>query len=431
VCKQVEEYLLSKLSKDHAGVKLKVLRILRYVCENGGSIEFRRLVQRRSDIIRQCQSYRGTSDPLRGDAPNKDVRDEAQNVMKALFATENSATTASSLLNSTNTQSRIQSVSSSDFGSYTIQSTFTNPTPLQQPPSGGRCMASMGNPNFDNYGSAPKSSSMSFASLMTSENPGRDIISAVTSGVQSVAETLAKTAQPYISKDSTQSSRSHHYTSSAFPPTPAYEYAQTRPTWTPPQVVQESAPPTLSESPAPSPDSLLPIRSLVNELCVANSARTNPSQQSLDVFVRKAENLDGSVLGQILALRLNDPQIPWVHKIKLLCGVEAVHSAGLDLVVSSFLENGGASALIALLSSVQCGSKARQVAHLLGLVGECKVTSNKPQRSTEQLINFDDEEEEEEVQPTRVVPNSFSNDLLVFDETPSVPVTTPPSTSLI
>ena len=65
VCKQLEEYLLIKLAKDHAGVKYKVLKIIRYICENDGSLEFRRLVQRKADIIRQCQSYRGSADPLR------------------------------------------------------------------------------------------------------------------------------------------------------------------------------------------------------------------------------------------------------------------------------------------------------------------------------------------------------------------------------
>ena len=431
VCKQLEEYLLSKLGKDHAGVKLKVLRILKYVCENGGSIEFRRLIQRRSDIIRQCQSYRGATDPLRGDAPNKEVRDEAQNVMRALFASENSAVSTPNVHGPGSVRSsRIQSVSSGDFGGYSAPSTFTNSSPA--PPSssqsqyGGRPMASMGNPNFDNYGSAPKSSSMSFASLMTSENPGRDIISAVTSGVQSVAETLAKTAQPYMSKESSTMTSRGHYSSSAFPPT--YDYQPNRPTWTPPQVVQQQAARYSAEqtsSDIPSSDSSV-SRSLVNELCNSNSARTNPTQQSLDVFVRKAENLDGSVLGPILASKLADAQVPWVHKIKILSGIEAVHASGLDLVISSFLENGGASALIALLNSVQCGTKARHVAGLLGLLGDRQQPTVKPP-TNEQLINFDDDLVPTEKTLVQAISPSVSNDLLVFDESP---ITTP-QTSLI
>src|SRR5690242_17260361 len=94
VCKQLEEYLVAKLQKDHAGVKLKVLKILRHVCQQGASVEFRRLIHRRSDLIKQCQSYRGQPDPLTGDAPNKAVRDEASAALKAIFAADNAPSQA-------------------------------------------------------------------------------------------------------------------------------------------------------------------------------------------------------------------------------------------------------------------------------------------------------------------------------------------------
>ena len=407
VCKQLEEYLLSKLAKDHAGVKLKVLRIIRYVCENGGSIEFKRLLQRRSDVIRQCQSYRGSADPLRGDAPNKEVRDESQNVMKALFASENMTSMSAVAPGNSGCipQSRIQSVSSAGFG-YSAPSTVTSPT-TQSNAQGGRYMASCGNPNFDNFPTSTPP--MSFSSIMSSDNPGRDLISAVTSGVQSVAETLAKTAQPYISK---QSSVPRQYSSSPFPTTPHYS----PPSWVPPKVeeaLQSSTQPSDSE-----------VRRVVNELCLANSARTNPTKQSLDLFVSKAENLDGSCLGEVLASKLSDPQTSWVHKVKILAGIEAVHACGLDLVITSFLEKGGASSLMMLLSSVQCGAKARQVANLLQLTGEV-VSKSQPGPPSEQLICFDE---------PLVIDNESTNcdDLLIFDDAPpSVAISTPPASSLI
>ena len=86
-CQQLADYLLKKLEKDNPYTKVKVLRIIHHVCEQGKP-DFRRQVARRADIVKSCLQYRGTPDPLKGDAPNKAVREEADSAVKAIFSSD-------------------------------------------------------------------------------------------------------------------------------------------------------------------------------------------------------------------------------------------------------------------------------------------------------------------------------------------------------
>ena len=358
-CKQLEEYLISKLAKDHSGVKLKVLRIIRYICENNGSIEFRRLIQRRADQIRQAQSFRGVQDPLNGDAPNKAVRDEANATMQSLFAAENSGVAALHAPNPL--QARIQSMGSSDYSpsphSYASAPASTG---------GPRHMESMGNPYFNNYGPQTPAAP-SLASIMQSDNRTRDIISAVTSGMQSVVDTITKTAHPYL-PSSSGSQHGGGYGSSP----PAFSHpAQPRSDWIPPRM---TPPPMSAQSEylptgGSSDDSSTgAAQSLVNELCLLNAARVVPTQQSLDSFVGKCESsgIDPVKLGIALVTKLADPAVQWVHKMKVLAGITALHQAGLDAITATVAQQ--PAAILSLLSSPQCGAKAKLVAQLLGLI---------------------------------------------------------------
>ncbi|CAK0851413.1 unnamed protein product [Prorocentrum cordatum] len=86
-CQQLADYLLKKLERDDPLVKVKVLRIIRHVCDQGKP-EFRRAVQKRADLVKACLQYRGKPDPLKGDAPNKAVRDEADTAVKSVFSSD-------------------------------------------------------------------------------------------------------------------------------------------------------------------------------------------------------------------------------------------------------------------------------------------------------------------------------------------------------
>merc|ERR1719282_1020995 len=88
-CQQLADYLLKKLERDNPHVKAKSLRIIRHVCEQGQP-NFRREIQRRSDVVKSCLQYRGEPDPLKGDALNKAVREEADATVKAVFSSDSS-----------------------------------------------------------------------------------------------------------------------------------------------------------------------------------------------------------------------------------------------------------------------------------------------------------------------------------------------------
>ena len=127
-CTNLEEFLLKRLKKDHVHQKLKTLKVIKHCCQQGHS-SFRRELQRHTGDIKECLGvlaltlhtagqrssaekfatlstsqfsqttrpppaqphthhrlssslrligYRGTPDPLHGDALNKAVRDMAQ-----------------------------------------------------------------------------------------------------------------------------------------------------------------------------------------------------------------------------------------------------------------------------------------------------------------------------------------------------------------
>ncbi|CAE8703761.1 unnamed protein product, partial [Polarella glacialis] len=86
-CQQLADYLLKKLERDNPHVKFKVLKIIKHVCEQGKP-EFRRAIQKKAELIKGCLQYRGTPDPLKGDAPNKAVREEADLAVKAVFSSD-------------------------------------------------------------------------------------------------------------------------------------------------------------------------------------------------------------------------------------------------------------------------------------------------------------------------------------------------------
>jgi hypothetical protein len=208
-----------------------------------------------------------------------------------------------------------------------------------------------------------------------------------------MAETIAKTAQPYL-KTSIASSGGYTggvggYSSTDIPT------SHVGGTWKPPQIYSSSVADTNTSISIPGGNE---AKNLVNELCLVNAARTSPSQQALDNFVRKAESIDGECLGQSIIAKLNDSSIPWIHKMKVLWGIEALHVAGLDAVTGTIKEVGSV-ALLGLLSSPQCGVKARNVCEILGMIDS--LTSQEVTKSatppmarnitTEDLLDFGNE----------------------------------------
>jgi hypothetical protein len=89
-CTPIEEQLCEKLEKNSTNIRLKTLRIIKSVCENG-SPNFKRDMQRQTSGIRSCMQWKGPPHPTLGDAVNKMVRDAAQECINAVFDTESKA----------------------------------------------------------------------------------------------------------------------------------------------------------------------------------------------------------------------------------------------------------------------------------------------------------------------------------------------------
>ncbi|KAF8821418.1 hypothetical protein IE077_002041 [Cardiosporidium cionae] len=82
---QLEDYLLKRLQREDASVKVKTLRVIKALLENGKP-DFRRSLRRKADKIRACQSFNCPLHPTLGDTPRKAVRDEASKCLEIIFA---------------------------------------------------------------------------------------------------------------------------------------------------------------------------------------------------------------------------------------------------------------------------------------------------------------------------------------------------------
>ena len=83
-CQGVRDVLLSRLRHNSPYTKAKCLRIIKYVC-NHGSPSFRQDLTRRTEVVRELQSFRGDMHPLLGDSVNAQVRKLAHESIASIF----------------------------------------------------------------------------------------------------------------------------------------------------------------------------------------------------------------------------------------------------------------------------------------------------------------------------------------------------------
>ncbi|XP_022092478.1 AP-4 complex accessory subunit tepsin-like isoform X2 [Acanthaster planci] len=88
-CKSLLDILVDRLDKPSHHIKFKVLRVMKYVIENG-SEEFHSGLLRRSTGIQLATQFSGPPDPLHGNAPYIAVRSAAKELSEVLFDTERS-----------------------------------------------------------------------------------------------------------------------------------------------------------------------------------------------------------------------------------------------------------------------------------------------------------------------------------------------------
>uniref|UniRef100_A0A8C8RWL2 AP-4 complex accessory subunit Tepsin n=1 Tax=Pelusios castaneus TaxID=367368 RepID=A0A8C8RWL2_9SAUR len=79
------EHLLNRLQNNSCHVKLKVLKILLYMCTHGSS-QFLQQLKRNSTFIQEAAVFSGPPDPLHGNSLYQKVRRAAQDLASALFS---------------------------------------------------------------------------------------------------------------------------------------------------------------------------------------------------------------------------------------------------------------------------------------------------------------------------------------------------------
>ena len=78
------EYLSKRCESKSLVVKSKALRAIRTFCVRAPAT-FRQKMARHSVVVRACASHTGAPHPLKGDAPHKQVRDLADEAVRAIF----------------------------------------------------------------------------------------------------------------------------------------------------------------------------------------------------------------------------------------------------------------------------------------------------------------------------------------------------------
>eukprot|EP00897_Mesotaenium_endlicherianum_P000261 jgi/Mesen1/10235/ME000774S09587 len=87
IVKDMVDYIAKRLDNKSPYVKQKTLRLIKYCTPKSGK-EFKREVQRHAGAVRALFHYKGQPDPLKGDAPNKAVRDMAHEAIQVVYHQE-------------------------------------------------------------------------------------------------------------------------------------------------------------------------------------------------------------------------------------------------------------------------------------------------------------------------------------------------------
>lgn len=86
-CENLLEFLVKRINKDSCHIKLKTLKLMRYIVENGDPV-FRKGLLKMSSAIRAATKYSGSPDPLHGNVPYLVVRKAAKELCQLLFDVE-------------------------------------------------------------------------------------------------------------------------------------------------------------------------------------------------------------------------------------------------------------------------------------------------------------------------------------------------------
>lgn len=339
---QLADYLLNKLQKDNPHVKLKCLRIIKHVSEQGKA-DFRRCVAKKAEVVKACLMFRGTPDPLKGDAPNKMVREEADACVKAVFNSDASCNAYGQQVNQQ--ANRMQGFGSetgpegfsgggggpSSFGGGGGGGgTYQNPTAPGVSKSGAGNMVGFGNPNFDN--TVPSADSTITGKLTNIKSSALDMGANLKNWTQAkISGTSVSSSTPGFPGDNGVAGT---YRSPAFePPNPSGGFGgggvQGR--WG-----AGAPPPPPSGPPRTSQDGGAYEQKVVDEVCAPGGARVAPSAQVLQDFCKKCESLESAHVSEALRKKLEQPD--WQTRLKALCAIDSLIENNLDGIVGNIVD---------------------------------------------------------------------------------------------
>ncbi|CAM9640071.1 unnamed protein product, partial [Choristocarpus tenellus] len=84
-CRQLENYLLTRIKKNNHNIKRKCLQIIKHVCMKGRS-DFKMTMRREAEVIKACLAFTGPPDPLRGEEIYRRVREIAKETLDAIYS---------------------------------------------------------------------------------------------------------------------------------------------------------------------------------------------------------------------------------------------------------------------------------------------------------------------------------------------------------
>eukprot|EP01068_Selenidium_serpulae_P015974 Selendium_serpulae@DN6256_c0_g1_i10.p1 len=460
---ELEDFLLKRLNRDDPYVKLKVLKIIKYVSENGNP-EFRRALQRKTEAIKQCMSYHGPAHPVRGDAPSHDVRVEAETCLKVLFGPENYSGYGTSVKHS----GRIEG-----FGNEaTVDATSKMPNRYHyggavgypdhssgmssfNGSGGGDVsgkMSGFGNPNFDHAFRPTKSETII-------KNLGQAAVRVLP---ESVLKKLDDFGVPVTAAAATEMDMGPTW-STGYVPHGGRHYGADRPSsgfgsagyrmgpsrfdagashmgggssYVAPtlEVGVVGVPPSMSDSVSRAQDRGVFERKLVDDICVPLGAKVCPAADALTRFCRQCGHLDLDIICDLLREKLQQRPSTWQQKLRILYIIEALcdtnmSSEAIHDGMLSYLTDSLADVLRAIATEVpQCHPKASK---LLKMVGEeppgdppAKDSPSGTQKqqftaSTINLLDFDEPAPKPAPKPVSKVPHS---ELLVTDDVNDEPL---------
>lgn len=316
-CDELLDVLLARLQHSSPNARLKALRCLRHLLDKG-SRQLRRELQRKTDRLRDCTSFRGPPDPLRGDAPYRLVREEAQSLLNALFDTLEPEPAPS------HSYSPAYSPSASSFSSASSSSTFS---------SSSSSYSSSGRGRYEGHGN-----------WHPSEQP-RGYLEAVVESVSAGAARLMSLV-PGLSQGNSQ----HDLSNYSLPPGSGFDIGGSSTSYSayrapsPPRTHDSSGSSSATRTPAPlggwgpattstapasthaSGEALELERRLVDEVTAAGGVRTGASREVLANFVSRSSSLgaDGWRLAEALEDTLEDPAVHWASRLRALQAIEAL-----------------------------------------------------------------------------------------------------------